>query len=241
MRGIARLGSAALLGLVFAVACGADEPGQPGYDTQIDAPTVAGGTGPRYAVPIPIVPGDAWPAGFDFQAANDRATQAQLSQGTPRRVTVAGIELIPFAQANGDNARKKCTVASFEEAEHFQFAYLPAGTSALTPQFEALCPDGSVNFISQEFSTTHGGFIQVQFGLRPADGRYLVYDAPPERTHQGDVDGDAALIVDPPVPEGIGPSLVAYQTPRGFVLIQANNVPPDEINRVVEGLKCGDC
>ncbi len=233
-----------LSGLILAGACSGDDGEESAnrvYDTQIEAPTIGGHSGPRYEVPIPVTDGDLWPADFNFQEAGDRATAVELSEGTPLSGKVAGIEIIPIAAANRENAAGLCDIAEFKEAKHFEFGYLPPGTSLQTPQYEALCPDGSLNFVSQEFVTKHGGFLKVEYGHRAPGHRFFVYDAPEERVRTTEINGREALVVDPPIPEGMGQSLVAHSAPNGFITVIGANIPVEEIIRLLENLKCADC
>lgn len=204
-----------------------------------DQPT--GGAPPLYTEPIPITTGDYLPSDFPFEDVGQRAIEESKKEPTVFEGRMGGFELYSFESffgtARDSPARSRCKIADFRNAVYMTFTYLPGGSFANSPQYEALCSDGSISFVSQEFGTKHGGYIIT---LRFDDKAYP-HEAPAERVRQTTVRGRSVVVSDAPVPEGFGLSTFAVETSKGFILLESTNLPAEESLKIIEGLTCEDC
>lgn len=225
-----------MLAITALAACSDSSEHTPVIDTQPTTAARAGGDwGPRYDNPIPVTTGDYRAADFDYKDASDKAIAAGFNTGPAFSGEIAGITLLAPDQV--DKLPAGCGIATFPEGVHFQFSYLPPGTSLASPQYAGVCADGTEVFATQNFVTKHGSFT-VEFDRN----RRTYMLAPPKKlVHAEKLNGQDALVVDSVGPEGEGQSLVAISTSNGMIFITGDNVPVSEFIKVLENLKCGDC
>jgi hypothetical protein len=223
--------------LLSLAACDADPDSQADViNTQFDG-ALSGGAPPSYPEPIPITSGDYLPEDFPFEEVLQESINNPPSTRAPFHGRIGEFEVVPVQTyfEGAIDLPKRCEVSEFRLRVRMTFAYLPGGSFARSPQYEALCADGSVTFVSQEFLTKHGRFTVT---FRTGD-RVVAVDAPDPR--EVSLGGKSVLVADPLISEGLGPSSFAFATDNGFVLLESVNLPSSESMKIIAGLKCEDC
>ena len=223
------------------VACGGGTP-----DRQpVKEPRIIGGGGaePFYEEPLLLVPGEYVPP---WQANGTIESEAALEAAASRKPqlsgTVNGFRLYGFKAtfSNPGIEKKRCAggkIDRFELASEMAFDYLPPGTSAITPQFAGVCPDGATAFVMQELTTSNTSFDVIY----EAGARAFAHDASADRVTAATVGGRRAVVVRPLTEDGLGRSWVAVATPSGLFLIDARRLPLDQTLKIAEGIRCADC
>ncbi|HWO73235.1 MAG TPA: hypothetical protein VNN21_06725 [Dehalococcoidia bacterium] len=145
-----------------------------------------------------------------------------------------------YTPTDGKAFRRYCTkgaVESFRTTDRLTFGYLPPGTFAETPQYEGLCPDGSVAFIVQQFG---GAYFGLTIAYEP--GEHAVPSmASADRVSATTVGGRPALAIQPATPEGFGRSAVVVAFPTGLLKVEADGLPFAQTRKIAEGVRCERC
>src|SRR3990172_5780203 len=156
-------------------ACSSDDSGPSPPAGETSAP-VGGGGGPEtYTDPVQIVPGRyISPAGYP--EAREKGLEAEQAEAA-EPVFEGEINGIALRQMVPENFPNYCGDADFErfdQIEMLSFDYLLPGTAVSTPQYAAVCPDGTQAVVGEEFEG-YNFLFQVYF--RTGD-QILLHDAP---------------------------------------------------------------
>ncbi len=228
----------AISGIVVAVtslvACSSDEPDY--LPSAADAPGAGNGGGgpPVNATPVVAVPGQyISPAGYP--EAREKGKQAQQTEaGKPTfEGEVNGIALRKMAPENFPEYCGNADFEKFDPTEILKFGYLPPGTGVATPQYAAVCPDGTQAVVGEEFDG-YNFLFEVYFH---AGDRVLLHDAPDTRVSPVTVRGYDGVAVRPLTAEGYGRSHVAWVTPNGMFEVTASDLPFEEVVKIAEGIR----
>jgi len=247
---MSRYGAITLLLLSLLAACGTDED-SPGGDGLSVSPTTqsatddqthvdSGGSPPEYEKPMLFVPGDYRPPSASVEARDRWEATLDAVRGSPQfNGIVAGFRLYGWKDASLDPSleQKECVAAEFPEVAAMKITYLPAGTSARTPQYAGQCADGSTAWVVQEFIFKYGTFtVGYELGERA-----IGHDATAERVQPVTVVGREGVAIRPLIEEGNGPSIVAFHLDNGYVVVGAQNLPLSETLKIAEGVQCAGC
>lgn len=186
-----------------------------------------------YEEPVPLTspatdtspPPTTWQPELLGLSAEDEVTVPSVG------ITVNGIELAPgHASTNCDRQARP------EVADFLEFGYLPPGTFAGSPQYSAVCPDGSTAWTLQEFLGASGSFQIIHF---PDEHRVAA--------GQGSAAYPIAVADDPGVLfvqriAGVPtPATVAFLTDRGLIEVVGHGPHPSEVLRIAENITCSGC
>lgn len=227
----------ALITLVL-LACGSDAGGE----TAVDEPA-HGGAPPVYSEPKRLTPGRFDPPIASAGAFERGLAASEADSAKPRfEGTVSDIRLYSLEELGRDPAARKVVCAGgrikeFRPTDELQFAYLPPGTFAIGPQSAAICDDGSVASFGQQFNTDTATF-DVWF---TAGERAFGHDAPEDRVSAGKVNGRDAVIIRPITEEGFGRAWIAIATEHGLIIVDARELPADQVRQIAEGITCSSC
>jgi hypothetical protein len=232
----------AVLTLLSLAGCGSDE-----NDEAVEFPAstpeiVRGGAAPQYVEPVLLVPGKyESPAGDPAaQEAGLAAYEAQKS--LPRFEGVRGNFRLYRSDVRPEASFIKIwcgggEIVDFPLVERLTYEYLPPGTYALSPQSASICEDGSTQQVQQAFATFNSTFdIHFQAGERA-----FPQEATADRITDEMVADRPAVVIKPLTSEGFGRSHVAMETEKGFIMVDARDLPLNEAMKIAEGVKCADC
>jgi len=225
--------------MIMAAGC-AGTGEQPGSSAG-DAASVGGDGPPLYRRPVQLVPGNYVSPAESPEAQARGAAAAEAAAGKAQfDGTVNGIRLYSFAKAAADPsvARDPCRgEITFRESSSLVFRHLPPGTMAKGPQYEAVCDDGSKVSLGQQFATLSTDFdVWIVFG-EPAFG----HDASADRVKPTSIGGRAGVTIEPLTPEGFGRSWAAVPLGSGLLVVDARNLPLEEVLKIAEGVACTVC
>jgi hypothetical protein len=234
--------------LAFLVSCekAAEETGTSISPTTTASPTddtvIGGGGGspPQYAEPVLLVAGEYKPPSASPEAREKFQQAIAAEAGKPQfNGVVNGFRLYGWEDAAADPSleQKECVSESFPEVDRLEFTYLPAGTSALTPQYAGICADGSTAWVVQELAYLYGA---ITIGYETGE-RAIGTDAPAGRVSEATIAGKPGVIIRPITEEGNGQSIVALPLGSGFIIVGAEGLPIDETVKIADGVKCAGC
>jgi hypothetical protein len=228
-RAIALFGAGLALALLI-TACGNDR-----YDEGPGIP-------PSHRRPVVLTEGDYLPEYLpSIQTGPTSAEAALQTEGNLDTFEgeLNGIRLYSQNRAFYDPSisKKGCPLREYAIEDRVSFGYLPGGTSAMSPQYSAICRDGSVGWTAQAFLTKHGSFDVVYDHLDPA----FAHEAPRERVETGTLRGLPAVVIAPPGEGIFGGSTVAVVVPGGTLLLYAHDLPLAESLKIIEGIECEGC
>lgn len=220
---------------VFAALACADD----GTEQSTEPEPTSHGDGPdTYTRPVQIVPGRyISPAGYpEAREKGQQADQAEAGKPTFEG-EVNGIELRRMAPENFPNYCGDSDFERFDPIDMMSFDYLLPGTAVSTPQYAAVCPDGTQAAVGEEFD---GYNFLFEIYFRTGD-RILLHDAPAARVSPVVINGLPGVSVIPLTVEGYGPSRIAWATQNGMLEITATDLPFEEVQKIAEGIQCEKC
>jgi len=228
---------------VFAIAlltswsCQGSETVAPEGAPQLPGP-VAGGHPPSYEQPVQVTDGKyVSPAGLAESKAVAGEAIADEDSKEKFKGVVSGIRLYPFGDADVMDYCGTDDFIGFRESKRLTFGYLPPGTFAETPQYEAVCPDGSAAGFGQEF-VGYNFFFEVWYvSGEPA----FPHDASTDRISTSTVKGETAVVIRPVTDDGVGSSALIVATPKGAFSVSGHDAPLEEITKIAEGISCEEC
>jgi hypothetical protein len=227
----------ALSAMISASACD-DGAEQTISDSSPEQGAVLGGEPPTYPEPVRLTDGEyVSPAGL--AEVREAASEAIAADATKAKFTgtVSGIRLYVFGDENRKDYCGPDDFKEFRASEALKFAYLPPGTFAITPQYAAICPDGSTAAFEQEFLAFNFIFIVSYAAGDPA----FAHDASADRIGPGTVNGNPAVIIRPLTDAGVGSSAVIVTTAKGAIIVTAHDVPLEITLKIAEGISCEEC
>jgi hypothetical protein len=128
-------------------------------------------------------------------------------------------------------------IVDFPLVARLTYEYLPPGTYALSPQSASICEDGSTQQVQQAFTTFNATFdIYFQAGERA-----FPQEATADRISDEMVADRPAVVIKPLTSEGFGRSHIAMETEKGFIMVDARDLPLSEVLKIAEGVECVDC
>lgn len=204
---------------------------------------MAGGDGPPlYSELLQLVPGEYVSPAGDPQAEARGLSALRAEAGKAQfDGFINGIRLYSFQRAAADPSvsRQACEgeVQEFRPFEGLTFGYLPPGTLARGPQYVVICDDGSRAGYGQQFATLNTdfdvtlGFGELAFG----------HDATADRVRAATVAGRPGVVIAPLTEEGFGRAWVAVPLSGGLLVVDARNMPLDEVLKIAGGVKCAAC
>ncbi len=230
--------TALVVAATWFAACSSDDlgPSPPAGGTPV--PVRGGGEPPSYNRSVQIVPGQyISPAGYP--EAREKGIQAQQTEaGEPTfEGVVNGISLRKMAPENFPDYCGDSDFDRFDPTELLKFGYLPPGTGEVTPQYAAVCPDGTQAVVGEEFDG-YNFLFEVYFRT---GARILLHDAPGGRVSAVTINGLAGVAVAPLTTDGYGSSRIAWVTPNGMLEVTAMDLPFDEVQKIAEGIRCDEC
>lgn len=230
--------SAVVVAVTSLVACSSDESGlsPPARDTPIALSE--GGGPPHYSQPVVVVPGEyISPAGYP--EARERGQQAETSEaGQPVfEGEINGVALRELVPKNFPDYCGDADFDRFDPTDTLDFDYLPPGTAVSTPQYAAVCPDGTQAVVGEEFEG-YNFLFEVYF--RTGD-QILLHDAPVGRVSPIVIRGLPGVAVAPLTSDGYGSSRIAWVTPNGMLEVTASDLPFEEVQKIAEGVQCEKC
>ena len=193
---------------------------------------------PRYEPSVKLVPGEYRSPGGLPEAETRAAAATEEDNAKPRfKGVVNGIRLYPFGDSDVKNHCGGSDFEGFDTREGLRFGYLPPGTFAHTPQYAPICPDGSVAGYGQEFAVYNASF-NVWYSVGELA---FVHGAPADRIEGQTVAGRPGVVIRPVSAAGVGQSWVAFPLADGIVVVDAVDMPLEEIMRIAEGIECANC
>ena len=153
-------------------------------------------------------------------------------------VEIGCIRIFTSSQSHDDYAQI-CgggKLGEFRDFEGFTFGYLPPGTYASSPQYAAICPDGSVSGFGLEFSTGSGVYT-IWF----AAGNRALLVGGIGRAYTANLGERSSVIV-------LGSSVgrlrrhwIGMATDGGVIIIDGHGLPLDEAVNIAIGTCCQMC
>jgi hypothetical protein len=231
----------AMSSLFFALGACGDGDSQDGEASGGFGRNVAGGdhVPPFYMEPVPLTEGDYMPENFPFEQVAEKALGVQAAEAKSPLFegSLNGYQVyLPESETDRDR-RRTCQVEGFVPSDSLTLAYLPPGTSATSPQFRGVCPDGSVSFVMQSFVTKHASFDAIYVPGR----HWIEAEAPAERVGEITLDGRPGLVIKPLVEEGFGRSYLGLSTGKGILYVDARDLPLEQTQKIIEGVRCDGC
>ena len=214
---------------VVAVACGGDDE-----ELQPTSPGVAIEP-PSYALPSAVTPGDYEPVRSGKSA---RAILEPLGFEPATGDEINGIRLFDY-YTEYFHYKDLCGESDFKEFREYDaldFDWLPPGTSAVGPEAAAMCPDDSVAGIGQEFMTCCSMF-QVWYSVGK---RALLHQGAGGGKFAGEINGSAAVVV-AQSEEGWSHSQVGLTTSKGIMMLEAWDMPLEDVMNIAMRIRCDMC
>ena len=81
----------------------------------------------------------------------------------------------------------------------------------------------------------------VPASARTSCGGGLLHDASGDRVSAAAVGDQPAVVVAPLTDVGFGRSWITFTTEKGFVILEARDLPLDQTTEIAEGIKCEGC
>lgn len=223
------VGATVVVALLLAAACGGDDE-----EPQPTSPGIAIEP-PSYARPSPVTTGDYEPVRSGKSAAEileplgfEAATGDEISG---IRLFDNYTEYFHYRDLCGDSDFKE-----FREYDAMDFDWLPPGTSAVGPEAAAICPDDSVAGIGQEFMTCCSMF-QVWYSV---GNRALLHQGAAGGKFAGEINGSPAVVV-AQSEEGWSHSQVGIASPNGVTMLEAWDMPLEDVMEIAAGIRCDEC
>ena len=125
-----------------------------------------------------------------------------------------------------------------EQSTPLKLAYLPPNTWQLAA-VTRICPDGLVNSAAFAFRIDRMETLNMAYfrSSRPL----ARIDVSIDRIEAGTINGRPAIIINPVTPEGYSDSEVVFTTSDGYVVVDAEDLPLEEVLKIAEGLTCEGC
>lgn len=213
---------AALLLLLAAAACRDGEPG-----IAIEPPL--------YPRSSPITAGDYQPI-RSGKSAREILEPLGFEPATGDEIN--GIRL--FDTWTGySHYRDLCGSSDFKEFREYDavdFDWLPPGTFAVGPEAAAICPDDTVAGIGQELTTRYSMF-QVWYSVGK---RGLLHQGTAGGKFAGEINGSPAVVV-AQSEEGWAHSQVGISTAKGIMMLEAWDMPLEDVMKIAAGIRCEEC
>jgi len=187
---------------------------------------------PQYEEPVLLAPGD--PPSFQISVADEQAL-AEDNARPQFSGTVNGFRVYAQKDYNSDRP-KYCegdTIAKYGAVEFLKFGYLVPGTYAHGPQSASWCPNGSLAAVGAQFYTLYSSYGVTYFSNEKAVPSF----ASAQYVKAVEVAGHPGVQIGPLD----GSTRLAFEFGNGFILIEADNLPPAELQRVTEGISCDGC
>lgn len=198
---------------------------------------------PTYPEPVQVVPGNyVSPAGL-ADAQEEGFAALDQENAKPRfDGVVNGFRLYSYEARAADSSieRDWCgggEIIDFHDWNGFSFGYLPPGTAATSPQFASICEDGKIANAGQQFVTYNATFDIVYV---PGE-RAFPHDASEDRVSPVTINDRPGVLISPITEKGFGRSWVAYSVDEGFILVDAQDLPLEEVLKISEGISCATC
>ena len=220
--------------LVFQFACSEDDQPPSVTDTKEG---VGGGPGGEPVDETPV-PGEYIPPSASREAQAKFDALLALEQAKPTfEGEVNGFRFVALRPDGSADITFPCEAADYQPADVLKFAYLPPGTEPTAEQTIALCSNGDIAFVNQEFLYRYG---QIGITLRYAS-KTVISLSSMERVKQVEVNGRGGVIEEPLIPEGNGYSKVIFPLGDGFVAIEVTGLPAEQTLKIAEGVTCTGC
>ena len=219
-------------------ACSSDDPGPSPPPAVAPTPLSYGGEPPTYPEPVVVASGEYLsPAGFPDARENGAAAELAEAGEPTFEGKIEGITLRKMAPGAWPNYCGDADFAKFDPTDMLKFDYFPPGTTAITPQYGATCPDGTQPVVAAEYM---GSNFMFEVYFRRGD-RVVLHDAPESRVSAVTIGGLSGVAVQPVVANGYGSSQIAWGTPSGMLQVAAFDLPFDEVTKIAEGIQCASC
>jgi hypothetical protein len=189
--------------------------------------------------PVPFEASLSVPAGFQQSFATVEASLRETAIESNFQGEVNGFRLYTFRHAQADPAIEKswCQAVDFPVTDYMAFSYMPMATIAQGPQFAVQCSDNSMPLVMQQFSLGTGQADIVYLTGERAFG----YDGSAARIVAASVGEAPAVVIAPAIESDSGRTWLAFATDAGFVMIDSQRVPLEELVKIAEGIECSRC
>jgi hypothetical protein len=232
-----------LLSVVLAVAsaCGDNARDEPVNDQMITPAPGGGGGPPNDGGERTLLRPGEWVPPSASREAIEKGRSANLAESEKPKFDgeISGFRLYDFfgVSSGVEYPNGWCNANKYEPVEAFELTYVPEGTFTIADQFKGICANGADGFVSQEFFGEYASWTVTYNLLEKA----IPSHASTERVSPFVVQGRPGVVAEPVIPEGNGSSFVAFEFGKGWLFIEALDMPLDETLKIAEGVRCVAC